>query len=125
MKNDKRKFHRGELLQQAVASAGMSITSLVRKAGYSRSSYYNHINDPDLPIEILLNYSKILHVDLTVYFPELLENFVKEPTNFYLTETPPQSLDEASKYIDEWKFRYYELLEKHQALLEKYLKLNA
>jgi hypothetical protein len=124
LKNNNKKFHRGELLQQVVASAGMSITNLVRKAGYSRSSYYNHINDPELPIDILLNYGKILHVDLSIYFPELLENFVKEPSNFYLTETPPQTLEEAAKYIDEWKFRYYELLEKHQTLLEKYLKLN-
>lgn len=125
MKNNKKKFNRGELLQQAVTNAGMSITKLVNKAGYSRSSYYNHISDPDLPIEILLNYSKILHFDISVYFPELLDNFVKEPNNFYLTEIPPQSIEEANKYIDEWKFRYYELLEKHQALLEKFLKLNS
>lgn len=111
--------HRGEILQAAAESSGVNITVLARKAGYSRSSYYNHIMDPDLSFEILQQYGKAMKHDFTADFPEMSKHILEEDTEEY---TKPVNLEQAIKLAEKWKAKYYALMEKYNQLLEEKLK---
>ncbi len=119
MKSKKKYSHRGELLLQIVAESGLSITQLVKKVGFSRSSYYNHITDAELPLDILLKYGKVLHHDFLEDFPDLLGNKVAETANSYTSLSHASTREEAERQRDIWKEKYYELLEKYHLLKEQ------
>ncbi len=122
MKINKKHIHRGEILQQVVAESGLSVTKVVQKAGFSRSSFYNHTTDPELPVDILLKYGTVLRYDFIENFPELLGNHVKEIIPKYTAESKAETIDEALKQRDAWREKYFELLEKYQAALEQQIK---
>lgn len=119
MKIKKKNIHRGALLQQYVADSGMNVTQVCKKAGFSRSSYYNHITDPNLPVDILLKYGKILHHDFIKDFPEILGNIVQESSDSYTALSKAETLEEAIRQRDIWKEKYFELLEKYHILKEQ------
>jgi len=107
----KKARHRGELLKTIVDSSGMKIESVARKAGYSRTSYYNHINDADLSIHILFKYGQAVNYDFSNEFPEILE-LAK------IKNSTPTTLAQAIREIDHWKEKYFSLLEKYNSILE-------
>ena len=119
MKTRKKDIHRGQVLQAAVADSGLSITQVVKRTGYSRSSYYNHIEDPRLAYHILAEYGKTLKHDFSTDFPEMVSNLVEDPEEQY---GEPKTFGDAIRQRDIWKEKYYQLLEKHQKLLEDKLK---
>ena len=88
------------------------------KAGYSRSSYYKHIANPDLDFHILTAYGKAIGFDFTEQFPEMPRYMVYDPEENYQS---PKSLAEAIVQRDAWKDKYYELLEKYNILMEEKL----
>ena len=53
------------------------------KAGYTRSSYYKHIRDPDLPYHILAGYGKAIEHDFTEELPEMPQYMIEEPDARY------------------------------------------
>lgn len=97
----------------------MNITQLVKKVGVSRSAYYNHIADPQLPIDTLLKYGKVLHYDFMEDFPELFTNNLADGRDSYTQLSHAETKEEAEKQRDIWKEKYYELLEKYMALKEQ------
>lgn len=107
-------MHRGKLIKKAVEESGRSITTLVQRAGWSRTTYYNHIANKDLPLDIIAQYGKALGIDFSIEIPE-----IKDIKNF--VQNPPINLEEASLQINYWKDKYYEVLEKYNALIEKTL----
>ena len=115
----KKHTHRGQALFAAVAQSGLSVTNLVKRAGYSRSSYYNHIEDPDLSYHILVEYGKALKYDFSDMFPEMQGQMLEENEEIY---GEPKTMADALLQRDSWKEKYYLLLEKHQKLLEERLK---
>lgn len=122
MKINKKHKHRGELLQQIVAESGLTITFVTKKAGYSRSSYYNHIVDPDLPLEILIEYGNVLKYNFIEEFPEIFKNTLGESSQPYTPESKPDTIEEAIRQLNIWKEKYFELLEKYRAALEQQIK---
>jgi hypothetical protein len=119
VKSKKTSAHRGEVLQTAVTESGLSITSLVKRVGYSRSSYYNHILDPQLDFGILEQYGKVLKHDFSINFPEINNQLLQEDPEEY---NRPVTIEQAIKTAERWKEKYYTLLEKYQELLEGKLK---
>ena len=119
MKSKKTSAHRGEVLQNAVIESGLSITSLVKRVGYSRSSYYNHILDSQLDFGILEQYGKVLKHDFSINFPEMNNQLLQEDPEEY---NRPVTIEQAIKTAERWKEKYYTLLEKYQELLEGKLK---
>ena len=118
LNNRIKNIDRGNLLKEIVESSGVSIVNLVKKVGYKdRASYYTHIAKPDLSLEILFAYAKVLKYDLRDEFPEVSQFLLEEPAAEYITK--PETLDEAIVLIDKWKEKYYALLEKYSILLEK------
>lgn len=112
MKSKAAKINRGALLAAAVTATGINKEEIARKAGYSRASYYKHINDPDLPYHILTAYGKVINRDFT-------DDFADMPKYLFDTiDAKPQTLAEAIQQIENWKSKYFEILEKYNKVIE-------
>lgn len=107
-------MHRGQLLKKAVKDSGIPVTTLIKRVHFSRTTYYNHIDNKDLPLDILVQYGKALGIDFSVNFPQLkhIESF---------TNKKPLNLEDAISEINYWKDKYYELLEKYNFSIEEKL----
>ncbi|SDE09668.1 hypothetical protein SAMN04487894_1212 [Niabella drilacis] len=98
-------MHRGQFLKEMVKESGRSVTWLTKKMRISRTTYYNHTRDEDLPAHLLTGYSHALGVDFSQHIPEL------KKLMFSVKDTsPPKETQDAISY---WK-------QKHDALLEKW-----
>jgi hypothetical protein len=98
--------HRGEYLKAAVKRSGFKISALTEAAKYDRSSYYNHIADPFLPIRILHKYSKVLKEDFSKDFPEI-KDFEERTSAITIT-----TFEEMEADRDFWKEKYFDLVDK-------------
>ena len=107
-------MHRGQVLKKAVKESGIPVTTLIRRVHYSRTSYYNHIDNKDLSLDIIAQYGKALGIDFSVNFPQLkhVENFINKT---------PLNIEDAISEINYWKDKYYELLEKYNFSIEERL----
>lgn len=104
VKNDDFKKHKGEFLNQLVRRKGIKIKVLTRAAGFDRSTFYNHIKQPNLSFAILAKYGAILNHDFAEEFPEM-----KAEGN------PPAqaavSYEDLEKDRDSWKEKYFQVAE--------------
>ena len=120
MSNHKKNIDRGQLLKSIVEDSGVSIINLVKKVGYKdRASYYSHISKPDLSLEILFAYARVLKYDLRNEFPGVTQFLLEDQAVEY--NAKPETLEEALELLAGWKDRYYALLEKYSKLMEKEL----
>lgn len=78
------------MLKQLVADNGISISKLVKKVGISRSSFYNHIEDPNLSVDILIKYGQILHVDILELITDKNDLQMKDAISYYPLEEEPK-----------------------------------
>jgi hypothetical protein len=115
LKTKKTTVHRGETLQAAIGKSDLTIKQITTRAHFSRSSYYNHIADPNLPIEVLVKYGKVLKHDFTQDIPGM----EKYQFNDEIVPRPqPKTFDEAIVDRDYWRDKYIQLLEKYNAVME-------
>lgn len=105
-------IHRGEIVENAVRQSGMAISEVAKRMNKSRRHIYNLFESPNVPIETILQISKIIHYDISKDIPELY-NLTKSQT---VNETESQYLNEKS--VEFWKDKYLTLLEKYNKLLE-------
>jgi hypothetical protein len=110
------KLNRGQVLATAVEATGLNKEEVATKAGYSRSSYYKHIENPELDFHILMAYGKAIKHDFTEEFPEMPKYVLEDPDQDYGKKI---SLEEAIRQRDQWKDKYLELLEKYNRLIEE------
>jgi hypothetical protein len=104
--------HRGQLLKRIVKNSDLSITTIAKRAGYSRATYYNHIEVKSLSLGILERYGNALGHDFSMEIPEISQ--IKS-----FTEREPLSIQEAIMQRDQWRSKYFELIEKYKTLLEE------
>lgn len=71
LKNNDYKKHKGEYLDQVVRQKGIKIKALTAAAHFDRSTYYNHIKEPNLPYKIMARYGAVLNVDFKFLYPEI------------------------------------------------------
>lgn len=109
-------IHRGALLEEAVRNSSVKITQLVKRLGISRSTYYNHIADPNLPLEQLAAYGRVLRHDFSEALPQLRQLQLEEEEVPYLH---PKTMDEAMTQRDYWRDKYYALMERYHRLMEE------
>lgn len=107
-------MHRGQLVQKIVIKSGIPVATLVKRIGISRTSYYNHINDQNLKLDIIAKYGKALGYDFSINIPQLND------VNNFITKTPV-TLEQAIVEIDYWKEKYFEVLEKYNSSMEERL----
>lgn len=105
------------MLQEWVEQSGISVVTLVKKAGYKhRGSYYSHILKPDLSFTILRRYADVLKINFTEEMAGLqtfaFEDELMEPYS------DPKNLKQAGELINHWKQKYFNLLEKYSRLIE-------
>ncbi|HEX7844212.1 MAG TPA: helix-turn-helix transcriptional regulator [Chitinophagaceae bacterium] len=108
--------NRGQVLATAVEATGLKKENVAKKAGYSRSAYYKHIESPDLDYSILIAYGKAINHDFTDEFPDMPKYLLSEPDEIY---GRPKTLEEAIALIMQWKNKYLELVDKYNRLLEE------
>ncbi len=107
---------RGQLLAVAVEATGLNKEEVAKKAGYSRSAYYKHIENPELDYSILIAYGKAIKYDFSDELPDMPRYMLEEPDEIY---GKPKTLEDALKMLDQWKNKYLELLEKYKAIIEE------
>ena len=107
LKSSKKNTHRGQLLKRLVAENGISISKLVKKVGISRSSFYNHIEDPDLSVDILIKYGQVLHVNILDMIAPLDGQLMSDALTYYPMEEEPKNLREANLIIQSLRKKYF------------------
>lgn len=107
--------HRGEIVEKVVRASNMSLTKISKQIGYDRSSMYNFFENPDLPFDIILLIGKAIKHDFRIEFPEL---FIQDPADI-VSEPEPKylALNDCLREKEEWRNKYYTLLEEHTTLL--------
>ncbi len=95
----------------------MTIELVTRKAGYKRITFYSHIKQEDLSFKILEKYARALGHDFSEDIPGMNPFIVEDEGHGYSNE--PTLIEEAIKQRNEWKEKYYTLLEKYLMLVEK------
>ena len=116
MKTKKTTVHRGEALQAAISNSDLTIKQITTRARFSRSSYYNHIADPNLPFEVLIKYGKVIKHDFTQEIPGM----EKYQFSDEITPRPqPKTFDEAIADRDYWRDKYIALLERYNNVIEQ------
>lgn len=99
----------------------IKVTQLVKQMGISRGTYYNHIADPKLPLELLEQYGKVLRYDFTQDIPQMKKYSLEEPEAYY---GQPATLEEAIRQRDYYREKYYTLMEQYHKVVEKHLDLD-
>lgn len=116
MASKRTKLNRGQVLATAVEASGLNKKEAAGKAGYTRSAYYKHIENPDLDYHILMAYGKAIKHDFTEEFPDMPKYLLEEPEETY---NKPRTLEDAIRILEQWKNKYLELLEKYNRLIEE------
>jgi predicted transcriptional regulator len=101
--------HKGEIVEKAIRESGYSITKVVEKLGKSRRWIYHLFQNPNAPIDFILEIGKIIHHDFYSEVDELKPVALANAINGSNEET-----------IDYWKNKYYKLMEDHHELIKKH-----
>lgn len=119
MATKRTKLDRGQILAAVVEASGLKKEEIAMRAGYSRSAYYKHVENPNLDYHILMAYGKAMNHDFTEEFPDKPRYEIEDPETIYIRV--PKTLDEAVQQRDFWRNKYYELLERYTGLIENRL----
>lgn len=119
MATKRTKLDRGQILAAVVEASGLKKEEIAMRAGYSRSAYYKHVENPNLDYHILMAYGKAMNHDFTEEFPDMPRYEIEDPETIYIRV--PKTLDEAVQQRDFWRNKYYELLERYTGLIENRL----
>lgn len=103
-------LHRGEILEKVIRESGYSITTISQKLGKSRRWMYFLFENPNVPIEVILQIGKIIYHDFSIEFPNLLAG------NFVVNET---SKNYEIADVNYWKDKYYALVDEHLLVVKQ------
>jgi len=107
----------GKVLHNVASRHNLSITKITKKAGYnSQSTFYKHTAQANLSFKILYRYAKAMNYYFTSEIPEF-EKWLKE-NGLIDKDKTPESFEELRIDRDNWRNKYYQLLEKYNTLLE-------
>ena len=99
--------HKGEIVETAIRESGYSITKVVEKLGKSRRWIYHLFQNPNAPIDFILDIGKIIHHDFYSEIDEL-KPVIQNNTAVVSSED----------CVDFWKSKYYKLMEDYHELLK-------
>lgn len=106
-------MHRGQVLERVVKQSSLSIKDVITRMNISRTTYYNHINNKDLSIDIIAKYGRVIGYNFSAEFPE-----IKRAEAFIKTREP-KTFDEAMIERNMWREKYYDVLEKYNICMER------
>lgn len=96
------------LIKRLAQAKGITIKRLAEMAGITEQGFHKTVKNETLQIAALEKIATILDVPASIFFDET-NNLVSEPT---------------TEYQNEWKDKYYSLLEKYNLCLEEKDKLS-
>jgi hypothetical protein len=108
------------MLEAAVHDRNVNIKQMTRRMGISRGTYYNHIQNPELPLEQLAKYGKVIGHDFSQQLPEMKRLVLEESEGVYKT---PETIEEAIVQRDYWREQYYKQVKEYNELAKKHLLL--
>jgi predicted transcriptional regulator len=108
--------HRGEIVKEAVYKSGLSITELAKRIGKSRRWVYLMFENHSVSIDVILQIGTIIHHNFT----KDIEEFEPIKKAF---DRPSSTTENVDLTGENWKNKYLQLLEEHNALLKE--KLNS
>ncbi len=103
-------IHRGEIVERVVRDSGIPLTKVAKKMGKSRRWIYNVFEMPDLSLDLVLEFGKILHYDFSDEIPQIANR-----TSIINDRDIPYGVNK----VEYWKNKYYRLLEEYNELLKK------
>jgi len=104
-------IHRGELIEKAIRESGYSITAVAQRLGKSRRWMYFLFENPNVPLDLVLQIGKILYYDFSEVIPEI------SPRKNSVADS-----HEHSNRADEiafWKNKYYQLVDEHLEVVKQ------
>ncbi len=109
--------HRGQILESYIRKRGFALTKLGELMPWTVKTIYRHFEDPDLPFDRIIQYSRVLKYDFRAEFPGLKEYewMLTEPEQEY--EVKPGTGDDAGQF---YRKKYEDLLEKYNDMLVRY-----
>jgi len=105
--------HRGEILERVVKQSSLSIKKVIARMNISRTTYYNHINNKDLSIDIIAKYGRVIGYNFSSEFPEI------KRTEAFINTKEPKTFEEAMIERNTWREKYYDVLEKYNTCMER------
>jgi hypothetical protein len=105
--------HRGEILERVVKQSSLSIKTVIVRMNISRTTYYNHINNKDLSIDIIAKYGRAIGYNFSSEFPEI------KRTESFINTKEPKTFEEAMFERNSWREKYYDVLEKYNTCMER------
>ncbi|SIT13503.1 hypothetical protein [Belliella pelovolcani] len=107
-------IHRGKILKSIVKAHAKTGSKIASDAGYKDGTIYKHFQKQDLPFEIIMKYGIAMNHDVSIEFPEI----INEPSypNFKNKLNSLNSI-KSDNIENEWKEKYHTLLEKHHEIL--------
>ena len=94
----------------------IKVSDLSQRVKLSRSTFYNHTKQKNLPYEILAMYGKVIGYDFTEDISGMPDYLLEEEEPLYST---PATLEEALKIIEQWKNKFIKLSIQYQELSKK------
>lgn len=104
MKNNDLNKHKGEYLDYVARQKGIKISFLAKEAGYDRTSYYNHISQPNLPYKIIAKYGEILNYDFSPAYAKTLAVKSEEDPEIF-------NLEQMTEDRNKWRKKYFDMVE--------------
>lgn len=105
--------HKGEIVEKYVRQSGISVTRVAKQLHKSRRWLYQVFENPNVPLDYILEIGKVIHHDFSEDINELKKYRQSEATNYVYDE----SSDTGS--VEYWKNKYLNLLEQYNELLIK------
>ena len=109
--------HKGEIIEKAVRSSGISNTRFAEKMGKSRRWHYQIFDNSNVPLDYIIEIEKVIHYDFSNEIKELKIYRIRAKQEV-ISEASP-TFDSATKEAEFWKNKYLMLLEKYSNMLDK------
>jgi hypothetical protein len=107
------KINRGNILKKAVKTSGIPITEVARRAGYGRVTYYLHIENPDLKLDVLDKYSIAINYDFRDEIPEMIEYYERK------RESNLSTFEKIEADRNFWRDEYSRILKEKNQLIKR------
>ena len=104
--------HRGEIIEKAIRNSGIPLTSIAKKIGKSRQWVYLLFQNPNVPLNTVVHIGKIIYHD----FSDEIKGLSSLSKNFREPSDTSYNEDE------NWKEKYYQLMEEYLQLLKEVAK---
>lgn len=107
------KIDKGAVLKKAVKNSGISITEVAKRAGYGRVTYYLHIANPDLKLDVLYKYAIAINYDFRDEIPEMVKYYERK------MESNLSTFEKIEADRNLWRDEYARILKEKNELIKR------